>query len=118
MVQSIRHRVLLALIGAALIPSILILCVTNRITGEALKKSEYATIQGVGSEIARQVAASMEASRSSLETLQSNPILVAPDVELAKRVEEMGRLVNAYQRFTDITIYFPDGGMLKSPTRL
>ena len=114
--RSIRHRVLWALIAAAIIPSGVILWVSNKGTVAALEASEYAKIDGVGSEIARQVGASMEATRNSLETLETNPILVGRNTPLDRRVDEMERLVNIYKKFSDITIYYPDGHMLKSTT--
>ena len=114
--RSIRHQVLIVLVAACLLPAVVILWVTNQITGDALERSEYAKLKAVGGEMARQVAASMEANQSSLETLRTNSIVNNLNQPLDKRVEEMGRLVNAYQRFDDITLYDPEGFMLASTT--
>jgi len=107
---------LLVLIGACLIPSIVLLWVTNRITGEALEDSEFAKIEGVGSEVARQVAASMETTDSSLEILRKNPTLRNPKSASKDRKEVLNLMVSAFERFSDITIYDPDGFMTKERT--
>ena len=58
--RSIRHQVLIVLVAACLLPAVVILWVTNQITGDALERSEYAKLKAVGGEMARQVAASMD----------------------------------------------------------
>ena len=107
---------LIVLVAACLLPTVVILWVTNKITGNALEHSEYEKLQAVGAEMARQVAASMDATQSSLETLRTNSIVNDLNRPLEERVEEMGRLVNAYRRFDDITLYDPYGFMLASTT--
>ena len=91
---------------------------TDRITGDALEASEFAKIQGVGSEVARQVAASMEATDSSLEILKGNLTLRDPDGSPQERIQVMNQMVTAFERFSDITIYSPDGFMTDERTTL
>jgi two-component system cell cycle sensor histidine kinase/response regulator CckA len=110
--KSIRYKVLIVLIGACLFPSVILLWVTNRITGAAIENSQFAKIEGVGAEIARQVVSSMEATNSSLEILSLNKTLQNPKSTKEERIEVMEQMVNAFKRFSDITIYGPDGFML------
>ena len=115
-VKTIRYRLLLALIGAGLIPSILILWITNRITATALEDTEISKIRSVGTEVARRVSSSMEVAESSLEALRLNSTLTNSNTSVDEVVSEMRRQVGAYRRFSDITIYDPEGRMVGSTT--
>jgi two-component system cell cycle sensor histidine kinase/response regulator CckA len=115
-VNSIRYKVLFVLIAACLIPSVVLLWVTNRITGEALEDSEYAKLQGVGAEVARQVESSMEATDNNLELLRNHPVLQNRFSTEKERVDVMISMVSAFKRFSDITIYSPSGLMTETTT--
>ncbi len=114
--SSIRNRLLLVLLAAGLLPLAFVFVVTKTITSRELEQSERGKISAVGNEIARQIATSMERASNDLESLRFNPLVVGPNTPLDDRLEEMRRLVRAYDSFTDITLYDATGLMIKSTT--
>ncbi len=114
--NSIRHRVLFALVCAGLLPSAALLLVTNNINRRVIEDAQYEKLDSVGSEVRRQVVASMADAALGLQTLRTNPLIVRPDVSQDDRLAEMTRIVDEDPRFTDLSLYDEDGWLLNSTT--
>jgi two-component system cell cycle sensor histidine kinase/response regulator CckA len=114
--NSIKHRVLFVLIGAGLIPLVVVFFLMKSKTSEAVVNCHFEKLEAVTAEVARQVATTMDRTASDLVSLRSNPRVTDRDTPMPERVDEMKRLVKAYHQFSDITLYAPDGFMIVSTT--
>ncbi|MEM7147097.1 MAG: ATP-binding protein [Verrucomicrobiota bacterium] len=114
--NSIRKRVLAALLLVGLLPLAIIFFSTQTLTSRALYDSEHDKLSEIGHEVGRQVAGIMENRARDLESLRSNPFLVDPSATPEERLKEMERLVGVYDLFTDISLYDKNGNLVNSTT--
>ncbi|MEM8955538.1 MAG: ATP-binding protein [Verrucomicrobiota bacterium] len=114
--NSIRKRVLAALLLVGLLPLVIIFLTTQTLTSRALYESEHDKLSEIGNEVARQVAGIMDNRARDLESLRSNPFLVDPSATPEERLKEMERLVGVYDLFTDISLYDKSGNLVNSTT--
>jgi two-component system cell cycle sensor histidine kinase/response regulator CckA len=101
---------------AGILPLIIMFAVMHFVVRNAIHQSEKEKIAEISDQLARNVAAIMEGASNDLRSLATNPILSNSERTEAERLTEMQRLVSAYDSFSDISIYDPDGYLIDSTT--
>ena len=114
--DSVRGRLLVALLAAGVLPIVIIAVASHTISGAAIKESEEQKHEALCSEYSRQIRWIMRSAAVDLAPLTSNRVLRSGTSSDADRYEEMKRLVDLHDLFSDITLYDNDGVMLLSTT--
>jgi len=114
--KTIRARILFVLSIASLVPLIAMFFVVGFFTRSALQNSEEAKITETGRELSQHVTVIMDGAKNDLESLKTNPILLDSTSSAAEKIVEMRRLVAAYDSYTDLSLYNPEGYLIDSTT--
>ena len=97
--NSIRHRLQIAMFAAGLLPLIVVVFTTHTVLSRAVLRSERATLTDAAHHLARHVTEVMDRSARDLDSLRTNPLLTDPASELPVKLREMRRLVEVYEAF-------------------
>ncbi len=110
--NSIRNRLLLAIVISGLLPIAIVFVLTRTIIESSHLKSQEESLSEINHELANQVAASMESAATDLRSLTNNPFFTNYKDNVSAVREEMQRLVSVYDRFLDISVYDADGYLI------
>ncbi len=113
---SLKQQILIALIVTGLLPLIVLSFYTNTVIDNAIHESEQGRISKITDQLASHIGLMMERASSDLKSLQTNPIVSDLNASPEARVNEMRRLRDANDSFTDISIYATNGRLIQSTT--
>ncbi|MGI8604219.1 MAG: ATP-binding protein [Verrucomicrobiales bacterium] len=103
-----------ALVAAVVLPLLAGLIANHFVTKRSLKEAAIEKYRALSIEAARQVETAMIYAETNLRALAGNPLLADPDALNEDRLTEMGRIKQATQIFTDISLYDRNGVLLRS----
>ena len=112
--DSIRPRMLLALLVAGLLPLALIFISSHVLTRRALTESEYGKMQQLTDELGRGITRVMGHAAADLRLLAANPVLTSPFSRPEAFAREIRKIQSFYDLFSDITLYGTNGAALAS----
>ena len=115
--NSIRTRVLLALLIAGLIPVILMLVTTHTLSRRAILVSERDKLSELGDEVRRQVLRILDDATDDLSSMAKSSLLMKPDfseVAIEAKRKEFRRLTSSYANLREISLLDAQGYYIAS----
>lgn len=112
--NSIQNRILFAVLVAVVIPLTIIFLVSQTLLQSTFQSIERSNLEGISSELSRNVSLMMEGISSDLEALSTNPLLQLGENDEQVVVKELKRQVSHYTRFADISLYNMDALLVHS----
>jgi PAS domain S-box-containing protein len=114
MFNNLRQRLLLFMILAGLVPLGTLMFTAHTVLHRAILESEKEKVTDISRHLSRLVTEIMDRSARDLRSLASNPILSDPEAKPEEQLGEMRRIVRVYDAFSAISLYGPDGYILRS----
>lgn len=112
----VRTHCLAALLAVSLLPLVVVFCLVSVYMSNALRNSEKQKLSETTREISQHIGVIMQGARRDLTSLKSNPILTTIDSSEEEQLAEMRRLVDAYDSYSDISLYDANGFLINSTT--
>lgn len=114
MFNTLRQRILLFMVLAGLVPLGILMFTAHTVLHRAILASETEKVEDINRHLTRLVTEIMDRSARDLRSFSTNPLLANPSAPAEEQLDEMLRLLRIYQAFTEISLYRPDGTLIRS----
>ncbi len=112
--KTIRSRLLSSMVLTGLVPVLVVLMPLGTVLKQQLTRQEERKLGQTARQLGRLIAEVNDRSARELSSLQTNPLLCDPEGSIELKLEEMRRLVDIYEVYSDISLYDGDGFLIAS----
>lgn len=112
--HTIRRKLLMALLAAALLPVVVMLAVNYTLTEKNAIEAHRESMRSMTREVARELTSVMKAADSDLQAIGSHPTLTNPEASNEEKQSEFQRIIRYYTLFSRLTLLSPSGSFIES----
>ena len=112
--HTIRRKLLMALLAAALLPVVVMLAVNYTLTEKNAIEAHRESMRSMTREVARELTSVMKAADSDLQAIGSHPTLTNPEASNEEKQNEFQRIIRYYTLFSRLTLLSPSGSFIES----